>query len=70
MLEALFLEQEAPGIRKKKRKVEDAPMDLDQDDDDYYGAAPRGGKKAKGGVGYAGQGKEDVCVLVWFVSGS
>lgn len=41
---------------KKKRKLEGTP---DEDDEEYYGSGPKG-KKPKGGVGYAGAGKEDM----------
>lgn len=47
----------------KKRKVQDVvPADeMDEDEDMYYSsAAAIRGKKAKGGIGYAGAAKEDV----------
>lgn len=49
-----------PPRVSKKRKLEGTP---DDDDDDVYGSGPKG-KKAKGGVGYAGAVKEDVCGFV------
>lgn len=41
---------------KKKRKLEGTP---EEDEEEYYGSGPKG-KKAKGGIGYAGAVKEDV----------
>ncbi|KZW03836.1 hypothetical protein EXIGLDRAFT_715884 [Exidia glandulosa HHB12029] len=41
---------------KKKRKLEGTPED---DEEEYYGSGPKG-KKAKGGIGYAGAVKEDM----------
>lgn len=39
--------------------------DGDDDDDVYYSAIAQGkGKKAKGGTGYAGDGREDVSLIL------
>lgn len=58
--------QDAKARATKKRKM-DIPNHVsppDGDDDDmYYGALGHGkGKKAKGGTGYAGDGREDVSI--------
>ncbi|KIJ70500.1 hypothetical protein HYDPIDRAFT_79185 [Hydnomerulius pinastri MD-312] len=73
MLEMMFVEQrqqsadEQNGTQKaksnKKRKVDahshsSTPNGDDDDDDTYYMSLPAG-KKAKGGTGYAGDGRED-----------
>ncbi|KAF8486525.1 hypothetical protein JB92DRAFT_3024154 [Gautieria morchelliformis] len=70
MLEQLFAEQSQDYMKStasvgekntKKRKVQDiAPVDeMDEDEDMYYSSAATRGKKAKGGIGYAGAAKED-----------
>lgn len=72
MLEQLFVEQSQDTMKSstplgdknsKKRKVQDfVPADeMDEDEDMYYSSAAARGKKAKGGIGYAGAAKEDVC---------
>lgn len=73
MLEQMFLEQVRdagssstsrgkPDSNSKKRKAGTTstpqPIDVDDDDDVYYARAK--GKKARGGVGYAGDLREDV----------
>jgi hypothetical protein len=71
MLEQLFAEQSQDYVRStaaigekntKKRKVHDiAPVDdMEEDEDMYYTSPANRGKKAKGGIGYAGAAKEDV----------
>jgi hypothetical protein len=71
MLEQLFVEQSQDSSKgpsssadknNKKRKVQDVvPADeMDEDEDMYYSSAAARGKKAKGGIGYAGAAKEDV----------
>ena len=70
MLEQMFIEQvrnedghkRVTAPKSKKRKAEQSGLPLVMADDDdadepYYGAK---GKKAKGGVGYAGNAREDV----------
>ncbi|ESK95974.1 ubiquitin conjugating enzyme family protein [Moniliophthora roreri MCA 2997] len=69
MIEHMFTDQsgegsESSGIKEpkarnsKRRKTDSpAPVDVDEDDDVYYGAVK--GKKQKGGIGYAGDQKED-----------
>jgi hypothetical protein len=68
MLEQMFIEQvrDVDGTKKgnssksKKRKAGSSgtpgTIDADDDDEPYYAK----GKKAKGGVGYAGNTREDV----------
>jgi hypothetical protein len=59
----------ARTIKRRKMDVSVTPShvstpDFDDDDDVYYGALGHGkGKKAKGGTGYAGDGKEDVSLI-------
>lgn len=80
MLEQLFSEQiRDVGVPRsitenkntKKRKVGPAGtinplLDIDDDEDDvYYGAK---GKKAKGGIGYAGNVREDVSTFPWIMA--
>lgn len=73
MLEHLFAEQtgedeagqDEKDRKTKKRKAEPATapsalQDPEDDDDVYYGGK---GKKAKGGIGYAGNQREDVSYL-------
>ncbi|KAK0468344.1 uncharacterized protein EV420DRAFT_1503974 [Desarmillaria tabescens] len=65
MLEQMFVDQisETPHNKEskprssKRRKPNPPGKDLDDDDDIYY--TPVGGKRAKGGTGYAGDQKED-----------
>ncbi|KAK7049543.1 hypothetical protein VNI00_005574 [Paramarasmius palmivorus] len=72
MIEHMFTEQNGEGSnseqtdgkeskpRNSKRRKTDSPApsaDVDDDDDVYYGAVK--GKKQKGGIGYAGDQKED-----------
>lgn len=75
MLETTFAEQrrqlgddQSHGASKaktsKKRKMDvhphlSIPIGDDDDDDTYYMSLPVG-KKARGGTGYAGDGREDV----------
>ncbi|KAG6854764.1 hypothetical protein C0991_001191 [Blastosporella zonata] len=67
MLEQLFIEQSQeprerkdPNSRTTKRRKTDAPVEIDEDDDEaYYGGLPGTKKKQVGGVGYAGNLKED-----------
>ena len=75
MLETMFVEQrrqlgdeQSQGASKaksnKKRKMDLQPHSSvingdDDDDDTYYMSLPVG-KKARGGTGYAGDGREDV----------
>ncbi len=66
MLEQMFVDQinemphnkESKPRSSKRRKPNPPGKDLDDDDDIYY--TPVGGKRAKGGTGYAGDQKEDV----------
>lgn len=77
MLETMFVEQrrqlgdeQSQGTSRakssKKRKMDPHPSIINGDDDDdesYYMSLPVG-KKARGGTGYAGDGREDVsCVI-------
>ncbi|KAK0230796.1 hypothetical protein IW262DRAFT_1340488 [Armillaria fumosa] len=65
MLEQMFVDQineishnkESKPRSSKRRKPNPPGKDLDDDDDIYY--TPIGGKRAKGGTGYAGDQKED-----------
>ena len=69
MLEKYFLEETsssgdvpekpANGKRRKPQTVQAHHADLD-DDDDAYPPPPSKGKKAKLGIGYAGDIREDV----------
>jgi hypothetical protein len=70
MLEHLFSEQTQDQTqdclesrdhrtRSSKRRKTEATADVDDDDTVYY-ASVQGGKK-RGGTGYAGDQKEDVC---------
>lgn len=52
-----FIGDDDSNASSKKRKS--TPVSAQGDDDDEWGV-PRGGKKAKGGTGYAGNAKEDV----------
>lgn len=79
MLETMFVEQrrqsgdeQSQGTSRtkssRKRKMDPQPHPSntngdDDDDDAYYMSLPVG-KKARGGTGYAGDGREDVsCVI-------
>ncbi|KAG7449236.1 uncharacterized protein BT62DRAFT_964259 [Guyanagaster necrorhizus] len=64
MLEQMFVDQinetthnKESKPRSSKRRKPNPGKDLDDDDDIYY--TPVGGKRAKGGTGYAGDQKED-----------
>jgi hypothetical protein len=78
MLEQMFSEQsqeyssdQDSKVRNSKRRKINVPTnqssirDLDDDDDVYY--ANVAGKKAKGGIGYAGDQREDVSVPLCFI---
>jgi hypothetical protein len=65
MLEQMFAEQNKEPMENKehkarvsKRRKTDFTNDLDEDDGVYYGTMQ--GSKKKGGIGYAGDQKEDV----------
>ena len=73
MLEQMFIEQvrnedghkRVTTPKSKKRKAEHGGIplltaDADDDDEPYYATK---GKKVKGGIGYAGNAREDVCRL-------
>lgn len=79
MLEITFVEQrrqlgeeQSSGSSRtkssKKRKVDHLPLppisNGDDDDDDAYYMSLPAGKKARGGTGYAGDGREDVSCIV------
>jgi hypothetical protein len=69
MLEQMFFEQcqEAPdgqdpkAKNNKRRRTNPKPVDDDENDTVYYFSNP--GKKAKGGIGYAGDQREDVSTV-------
>lgn len=79
MLETMFVEQrrqlgeeQSQGASRtkssKKRKMDLHPLPSvtngdDDDDDAYYMSLPVG-KKARGGTGYAGDGREDVSSII------
>lgn len=78
MLEQVYadiIEEHADDERSNARTTKRRKMDVlvtaihastpdgDDDDDVYYGAVHVKGKKAKGGTGYAGDGKEDVSLI-------
>lgn len=78
MLEQMFAEQsqdskaaQDPKTRNTKRRKTGklAPKDADDDDDDYYNTTSPGGKRAKGGTGYAGDQKEDASTVLPFEAG-
>lgn len=67
MLEQVFFEQQTregdgddESRTAKKRRIEVKPTSTTPDDYDDEYAPLAGGKKQKGGIGYAGGGKEDV----------
>ncbi|KAG7096985.1 hypothetical protein E1B28_004380 [Marasmius oreades] len=64
MIEQMFTEQNGAAVENKENKVRvtkkrktETAADPDDEDDVYYGAVK--GKKQKGGIGYAGNQKED-----------
>ncbi len=77
MLENLFVQQSRDGSvlktpdakNAKKRKAEASTAtpipnpSFDDDEDDTYFGVNKGGKKAKGGIGYAGALREDVIMF-------
>jgi hypothetical protein len=76
MLEHMFSEQSREPsvlpdhkVRNSKRRKMDVSTnttpahDIDDEDDVYYASVQ--GKKAKGGVGYAGDHREDVRLYHW-----
>jgi hypothetical protein len=78
MLEQMFSEQsqectsdQDPKVRNSKRRKINVPTsqssmrDLDDDDEVYY--ANMAGKKGKGGIGYAGDQREDVSAPLRFI---
>lgn len=65
MLEHLYNQEAVVDESKSTKKRKSTPLSATpsagtEDDDDDYQPNPRGGKKAKGGTGYAGNAKEDV----------
>lgn len=78
MLENLFAQQSREGSsvktpdakNAKKRKAESTATtpasnsNYDDDEDDTYFGVNKGGKKAKGGIGYAGAVREDVIYVM------
>lgn len=73
MLEELYIEEtkhvpsENAEKNVKKRKAQPnmpSAIDLDDDDDVYYGGKGKRAK-AKGGIGYAGDTREDVRSLLF-----
>lgn len=79
MLETMFIEQrrqlgdeQSQGASKakttKKRKMDlhshSSPINGDDEEDDAYYMSLPVGKKARGGTGYAGDGREDVSCTV------
>lgn len=73
MIEQLFSEQSSESrenkddnVRNMKRRKTNTlvPKDVDDEDDVYYASVAGSGKKAKGGIGYAGDIREDVCFFL------
>lgn len=67
MLEHLYNQEAVVDDSKSTKKRKSTPLSTagtpsagTEDDEDDYQPNPRGGKKAKGGTGYAGNAKEDV----------
>lgn len=61
--------QDSKTRNSKRRKTGKLlPKDDDDDDDNYYNISGPGGKRAKGGVGYAGDQKEDVSAFLFDVA--
>jgi hypothetical protein len=58
--------QDSKTRNSKRRKTGKLlPKDDDDDDDNYYNISGPSGKRAKGGVGYAGDQKEDVSAFLF-----
>jgi hypothetical protein len=77
MLEMMFVEHrqqsadeqsqgapKAKSSKKRKMDLHSSTTNGDDDDDDTYYMSLPAGKKARGGTGYAGDGREDVSCLV------
>jgi hypothetical protein len=60
-----YLESKDHRARSFKRRKTEATPDIDDDDTVYY-ASVQGGKK-RGGTGYAGDQKEDVCCDIVYI---